>query len=76
MKTKSLKQITGQVSRINSQLANHKMTKTEEARFHRVHELGRRYGANIVDYLRKQMGPADLNEYGAKVAIPASIYTK
>ena len=76
MKTKTLKEIAAQVARINGVLAAKKMTKAEEHRFYKVAEIGRRYSANALYYLKNQMGPADLDEYGASASIPASIYTK
>lgn len=74
MKAKTLKQITNQVNRINSSLATKKMTKDDEARFRKVSQIGRRYELNAFRYLRTQMGPADLDEYGAKTPVPREIY--
>lgn len=74
MKTKTLKQIAAQVARINGALAAKKMTEAEERRFYKVAEIGRRYSANALCYLKEHMGPADLDEYGAVTAVPVSIY--
>ncbi len=76
MKTKTLKGIAAQVARINGALAAKKMTEEEEHRFYKVAEIGRRYSANALYYLKKQMGPADLDEYGAITSVPVSIYAK
>lgn len=75
MKTKTLKQITNQVSRISCSLAAKRMTKDDEARFRKVGKIGRRYKLNAFCYLKAQMGPADLNEYGAVTHVPRDIYT-
>lgn len=75
MKAKTLKQITNQVSRINSSLATKKMTKDEVARFRKVSQIGRRYELNAFCFLRGQLGPADLDEYGAITPVPCEIYT-
>ncbi len=74
MKTKSLKEITAQVVRINGALAAKKMTETEERRFYKVAKIGRRYSANALYYIRQHLGPADLEEYGTVTAVPRSVY--
>lgn len=77
MKTKTLKQISAQATRIQFAIANGNLSDHDKlARMATVKRIASRYGTNAVRHLRESMGPADLNEYGAITPVPASVYAK
>lgn len=77
MKTKTLKQITAQASDILCAVTKTNLSHSDKVtRMRKVNAISRRYGRNALDYLKKQLSPAELDEYFAITEIPASIYTK
>ena len=77
MKTKTLKQINGQTSRILCAITKTPLSIPDQvARMQRVRKIANGYRRNIIDYLKKKLSPAEMDEYFAITEVPASIYTK
>lgn len=77
MRTKTLKQISAQATRMQYAIANGNLSDNDKlARMATVKRIASRYSTNAVRHLRESMGPADLDEYGAITPVPVSIYAK
>lgn len=77
MKTKTLKEINAQASNILCAIVKADLNESDKvARMRKVNAISRRYGRNALNYLKKQLSPAELDEYFAVTEIPVNIYTK
>ena len=77
MKTKTLNEINNQVARILCVITKTALSVPDQlARMHRANAIANHYRRNAADWLKDQLSPAELDEYGAITSVPASIYAK
>ena len=77
MKTKTLKEINAQASNILCAIVKTDLNESDKvARMRKVNAISRRYGRNALNYLKKQLSPVELDEYGVITSVPASISAK
>lgn len=77
MKTKTLKQINAQTWQILCDICKTPQgIPAHVARMQRVRKIADRYRRNIIDHLKKELSPAEMDEYFAITGVPASIYMK
>lgn len=75
MKTKTLKQLSAQSTRIQFAIANSNLSDHDKlAKMGTVKQIASRYSNNMITHLRNAMGWADIEEYGATIPFPLSMY--